>query len=372
MGKLSWTVGIKPFVGPIVDYTTYVLSISYMNGRTSYLDQFTGGTLLVTLNNQSNIAANFPFGAVLALNSDLYFEVTGVEFNDYPGNTGMSTCTVTAVDYLQASGRTYGGAITTPQLTLQQLDVLYSGVGSNTDIVRNGGTSVAAYANYVGLFLQRFQQGMNLEASGAVQLSQNKVYVSGREQDNGIYFRTTFTRNTSTGSNVSYASIRRDRADLKFANQITVQSNSNPTVTVTNTDSVNLYGVYNDSVSVVDANTTAETTGLGQWLSNSRSDPALETYEIEVLDTSQSAGALGQIQSIWGETTARAKVHDLVYRVPGTGSDTTVTVFLEGTRIAVTPQQTRLTYYFSPMTLYQFFLLDNATQGILDTSRLGW
>lgn len=372
MGKLSWTVGIKPFIGATTYYTDKVLSISYMNGRKSYLDEFTGNSIRVTLNNQTNVAANFTFGAQLVLNDTLSFIVTGVEFDDYPGNTGMSTCTVTASDYLQASGRTVGWytVALTAAKALAQIDTLY-GIFGNTDIVRNGGSADADAYNYNGTLLQRFQQSLTLESSGAVQLYGTRVYVSGREQNNGTYFRTTFTRATSTGTNVSYANIRRDRADLKFANQMTVQSPTDADVTAFDSSSTSLYGIYADSVSIVDT-TTDGATGLAQWLAYSRSDPSMQTFEIDVVDTSQSNDALTQILTLWEADTAQAKVHDLVYRVPGAGSDTTEVVFLEGTQINVTPTQTRLSYYFSPMTLYQFFLLDNSTQGILDTSRLGW
>jgi hypothetical protein len=371
MAKLSWTVGIKPAIGATTYYTDKVLSLTYMAGRTSYLDQFTGSNILITLNNQNNVAQYFTFGSVVTLNDDLYFIVTGVTFNDYPGNTGLSTCTVTAADYLKASGRTYGGIIATPQLMFSQIDTLYTG-GGNTDIVRNGGTANAAYTIFTGLFLQFFQQGMTLESSGAVQLNTNKVYISGREQNNGTYFRTTFTRATSTGNDVSYEKIQRIRADERFANSITVNSDTLADITTNDPSSVALYGTYNDSVSARDASTTTETTSLATWLANTRSDPSMQSFEIEVVDTSQTSGALAQILNIWSDDTAQAKVHDLVYQTPGAASDTTQVVFLEGTRINVTPTQTRLTYYFSPMTLYQFFLLDNSTQGILDTSRLGF
>jgi hypothetical protein len=372
MPKLSWTVGIKPFIGATTYYTDYVLSLSYMNGRKSYLDEFTGNSLRVTLDNQTNIAQYFTFGAQLTLNDDLSFIVTGVEFDDYPGNTGMSTCTVTASDYLQASGRTVGyfTVALTAAKALAQIDTLYSTFG-NTDIVRNGGSSDADAYNYNGTLLQRFQQSLTLEASGAVQLYDAKVAVSGREQNNGTYFRTTFTRATSTGTNVSYRDIVRDRADLKFANQITVQSPTDADVTAFDSASQSLYGIYADSLSIVDT-TVDGATGLAQWTANTRSDPAQQTFAIDVVDTSQTQDALARILNIWSDDTAQAKVHDLVYRVPGAGSDTTETVFLEGTQINVTPTQTRLTYYFSPFTLYQFFLLNSSTQGILDTSRLGW
>ena len=373
MGKLSWTVGIKPFIGPTTYYTDKVLSISYMNGRKSYLDQFTGNSIRIVLNNQTNVAQYFTFGSQVTLNDDLSFIVTGVDFDDYPGNTGLSTCTVTASDYLQASGRTVGNfTVALPiDYVLGQIDTLYATFG-NTNIIRQStGGSYVDSVNYNGSLLQRFQQSMTLEASGAVQLHDTDVYVSGRDVDNGQFFRTTFTRATSTGTNISYSDIRRDRADLKFANQITVNSVSDPAVSASDTASQSLYGPYGDSVSIVNT-TVSDATGLAQWLANSRSDPALTSFELEVIDTAQSDDALVRMSLLFDCDTARAKVHNLVYRVPGAVSDTTETVFLEGTQISVTPSQTRLIYYFSPYTLYQFFLLNSSTQGILDTSRLGW
>lgn len=371
MPKLSWTVGIKPFIGPTTYYTDSVLSISYMNGRRSYLDQFTGNSIRITLKNQTNVAQYFTFGSVVTLNDGLNFIVTGVELDDYPGNTGMSTCTVTAVDYLKASGRTY---VTAAPLfatySLPQIDDLFTQAG-NTNINYQGGASLVDAYSYTGTFLQRFQQTVTLEGTGAVQLYDGNVVVNGRNIDPGVYFRSTFTRAAASGSNISYADIRRIRADENFANRITVQSDTDPDETASATSSVSLYGVYADSVSIVDT-TATERAGLAQWLANSRSDPAMEYFEVDVVDTSQVSGSLISIENIWGDDTAQAKIHDLVYRVPGAGSDTTIPVFLEGTRINVTPTQTRLTYYFSPLTLYRFFLLNNSTLGILDSSRLGW
>jgi len=54
------------------------------------------------------------------------------------------------------------------------------------------------------------------------------------------------------------------------------------------------------------------------------------------------------------------------------GSDTTELVALEGYSVNMTPEQTEWVLYLSPATYYQFFILDNTSLGILDTSRLGW
>jgi hypothetical protein len=64
--------------------------------------------------------------------------------------------------------------------------------------------------------------------------------------------------------------------------------------------------------------------------------------------------------------------NSLTYRVPGAGSDTTVSVIVEGYNVSATPEQTTFTVYLSPLTYYQFFTLNSSTLGILDTSRLGW
>ena len=371
MGKLSWTVGIKPFMGATTYYTDQVLSISYMAGRKSYLDQFTGNSIRITLKNQTNVAQYFTFGAVVILNDQIQFKVTGVEFQDYPGNTGLSTCTVTASDFLQNSGREIlTGSALTADTALRQLSLqVYLG-NSELIVGTTAGSSIADAYLYTGTLLQRLQQSVTLEATGAVQYSQRTLQLAGRTVDAGVYFRSTFTRAASSGSNISYADIRRIRADLQYANKITVQSDSDPDYTAT-ASGVLAYGISADSVSIVDSDQTGRE-GLASWLANSRNDPAMESFEVDVIDTSQESGALTAISNLWNAGSPQAKVHDLVYRIPGASSDTTAVVFLEGTQINVTPSQTRLTYYFSPMTLYQFFLLDNSTQGILDTSRLGW
>ena len=371
MPKLSWTVGIKPFIGATTYYTSSVLSMSYMDGRKSYLDQFTGNSIRITLNNSANVAQYFTFGAVVIVDDAKQFKVTGVEFDDYPGNTGLPTCTVTASDYLQNSGREIltGTFLFLGTALVQLRDQVYLGNSeANMDVV-SGNTSAKSYT-YTGTLLQRLQQTVTVEGTGAVQYTQRKITIAGRSADPGLFFRTTFTRATSTGTNVSYQDIRRIRADLQYANKITVQSDTDPDYTATASGSLP-YGISADSVSIIDTDQTNRE-GLAAWLANSRNDPAMESFEIDVVDTAQTSTAVQRIYDLFNVDDARAKIHDLVYRVPGAAADTTATVFLEGTRVNVTPTQTKITYYFSPLTLYNFFLLDNSTLGILDTSRLAW
>ena len=367
MAKQSWTVGIKPFMGATTYYTSYVLSINYQLLRRSPLDQFTGSTIKVTLNNSTNVAQYFTFGSKLVLNDDLTFTVVGVDFDDYPGNTGLSTCTVTAMDSLASAGRQYVSSVALPATTaLAQLSTIWA--TADSVLVVDSPSSVAALYTYTGTALQRFQQAVTCEQA-AVQMYDDRIIASGRNVNKGVYARTTFTRATSSGTNVSYNDIRRIRADLDMANTITVNQDTLSAVTATNPSSTALYLTQADSVSSVDSTTSSD---LASWLAYTRSDPSTQRFEIDFTDTAQTSSALANVILIMFGDTAQAKIHDLVYRVPGASSDTTETVFFEGARINVTPSQTRFTFYFSPMTYYQYFLLDNSTQGILDTSRLGW
>jgi hypothetical protein len=65
-------------------------------------------------------------------------------------------------------------------------------------------------------------------------------------------------------------------------------------------------------------------------------------------------------------------IFNLVYRVPGAASDTTVKVKMEGINVSMTPSSTEFTFFFSPAEYYTMFLLNSSDFGILDTDRLGW
>lgn len=367
MPKLNWTVGLKPFIGPVVDYTSSVLSINYLKGRRSFLDQYTGNTIAVTFKNQNNVAANFTFGSVLDVNNDQQFYVVGVSFDDYPGNTGVSTCTVYASDYLQASGRNNAVNVSLgANDALTQLASLWSGRTSSNLVYSVGASSAKAYT-FTGTILSRLQQTQVCEQA-TVWMYDNSVEMAGRNQNRGAGSRITFTRATSTGTNISYQDIKRQRADLNMANVVEVNSPTDADVIGTDTSSTALYGTVFDSVSSVDSTFNAN---LAQWLADVRSDPSQQVFEIEMVDTAQTADALVQFELLYYDCSYR-RVHNLVWRVPGAGSDTTTTVFLEGIQINVTPQQTRAILYFSPLDYYNCFLLDDSTFGILDSSRLGW
>jgi len=377
MTKIVWR--LSRTAPSSVDVTTSVLSFSYTQGRRNYLDQYSGGTLSVTLKNQTDIAQYFTFNSVWILaddatSSEQYFWCQDVASNDYPGNTGLSTITVSLVDVLARNGRNVVSSVVLAQDdTIDQLQILwrtapyqigdFDGVGP--------GSSTAAGITYSGSMLNYFNLIDSTE-KGLINFYGNTAHMTRR---NSVYLTTSgfsFTRNATSATAISYYAFGHDKAGLNFMNNVTVNPNGLASQTATNSTSLTAYGNAAQSVSTVDA-TTTQALGLAQWLSDSQADPEAQTWSIGFQDISQDQ----TITERWVETIMNPigngrRVWSLVYRVPGAGSDTTLLVAIEGVTMNATTEKTDFTVYFSPLTYYQFFSLDSSEFGILDTSRLGW
>jgi hypothetical protein len=63
---------------------------------------------------------------------------------------------------------------------------------------------------------------------------------------------------------------------------------------------------------------------------------------------------------------------DVVYRIPGTVSDTTYECVIEGLQINSVPQSTEYVFFLTPASLYRSFILDDAIFGTLDNNRLSY
>ena len=377
MTKIVWRLSRS--VPSFVDVTTSVMSFSYTQGRQNYLDQYSGGTLSVTLKNQTDVAQYFTFNSVWILaddatSSEQYFWCQDVTFNDYPGNTGLSTITVSLVDVLARNGRNVVSNVVLAQAdTIGQLQTLWrtapyqigdfdgTGPGSSTAA---GITYSGSMLNYLNLIDSTEKGLLNFYGITAFMTRRNSVYLT----TSGF----SFTRNATSATAITYNSFSHDKAGLNFMNNVTVNPNGLASQTATNSASLTAYGNAAQSVSTVDA-TTTQALGLAQWLSDSQADPEAQTWAIGFQDISQNQ----TITERWVETIMNTigngrRVWSLVYRVPGAGSDTTLLVAIEGVTINATLEKTDFTVYFSPATYYQFFSLDSSEFGILDTSRLGW
>lgn len=377
MPKIVWN--LQRYAPSVVDVTSSVMSFSYLQGRQNYLDQYSGGTLSVTLKNQTNVAQYFTFNSVWILfdadsGENQYFWCQDVSFNDYPGNTGLSTITVSLVDVLARNGRNVVSSVSLTQTdTITQLQNLWRTAPYQIgDFQGSGaGSSTAAAITYSGSMLN-YLNLIDATEKGLLNFSGSQTNMIPRSAVNSSVSGASFTRNSATSSAISYYAFGHDKAGLNFMNNVTTNPNGLASQTATNTTSLTAYGNAQQSVSTVDA-TTTQALGLAEWLSNSQSDPDAQTWSITFQDISQDSNALYTfLVAFYGVNGSGKRLWDLVYRVPGAGSDTTVLVAIEGISVSASLDKTDFTVFFSPATYYQFFTLDSSTLGILDTSRLGW
>jgi hypothetical protein len=357
-------------------FQTNVLSASVNIGRQTYMDVYNGGSLTFTIKNQSNEAAGFAMNDIIQLGApegfNIDFWVDEVQFTDYPGNVGLSTATIVCSDAIARLGRNLlvNRSLTLTNCALQAVEL---NPVSPTEYPRvvNAGTatnfSTASATTYNGAPMTRINQLISTER-GILRQSASDVYFYQRGylsqlSPSGISFGRT-----GAASTIGYQDFSRVALGMNFMNNVTVTPQGGAEQISENTASVALYGSSYYSVESVDS-TNAQGKGLSEWLANSQSDPTALRFEVAFTDQAQP-----NIFSVYNflDDYAFVPAFPLTYRVPGAGSSVTNNVILEGFSINITPEVSDFRVFFSPFAYYQFFTLDSATLGVLDTSRLGW
>lgn len=364
-------------------FTTDVVSFSGSQGRQKYIDDYSGGYFQITIKNQSNQAANFPRGTrikiLFANGTDVlaWGNVIGIQFNDYPGNTGLSTATISCEDSIAKAGKWslqdfngYIGDWTTYQA--RYTNNSYTGWSTPTITAVGQGLSRAQNAYpYNGTILNRLNLLNNCERG---QLIANGAGIDFLSRATVLNVSTvTFDRTISSTTKIAYTELRRIANFDSFMNQVTInwysalgnafQSFGN------NTASQTAYGTSGYTLTTADV-ANFQAGGLANWLANVQGDPNLLRFEVDFTDTTANKTAISSF--LVAASTTYARSTSLVWRVPGSGSDTTNGVVLEGFSFSGTPAQTSYTAFFTPLSVYQYFILNSSTQGILDTSRLAW
>jgi hypothetical protein len=358
--------------------TSMVLSMSFNNGRQNYLDNYNAGALVLTIKNQANESAGFTFGDAIDLRdptgttNQFRFYVVEVTYNDYPGNTGLSTATITCQDGLGVLGRLQmneysisAGASTAQFVSASSVPGRRS---VNPTMVASGTGSDCSAGVYSGSVLNFINLLINTERT-VLSMTENQVAFYARDEIADLPVASANYGRTADATTIAYDSFERINLGLDLMNQVQVQPEGLATQEATNATSVTAFGANGFTVSTVNATTTTAL-GLAEWLANTLSDANKQRFVIQFTDVMQPAGS----PDFYGVTMALAgkKPTNLTFRVPGAGSDTTVQVMPEGFNVVSTPTQTTVTAYLTPLTYYQFFTLNSATLGILDTSRLGW
>jgi len=380
MTKISW----KLYNNRTSTYfQNIILSASYQYGRQAYLDNYAGQSISITIKNQANESANFQLNDWIDLEGKLgiyqaYYQsfwVTAISYQDYPGNTGLSTATITASDSMQRLGRVLGkGDTLSASTTGAQVEAMdtkstwppdITTFSFETNSQASAATVTQSWNNQINL-LQTTEKGIVSYSNGRA------IRFYGRGKINTLKDATPSLTRTATVTNIGYQTFSRLGYGQTFVNSAEITPAGLGTSTGTNTASVTLYGQNGITQSTVDADAT-QAQGNADWTATALSDPTKLRFECGFNDVSQNETVLLEfLQNVTGFGILAYVATDLVYRVPGAGSDTTVEVVVEGWSLNITPEQTNFNFYLSPLTYYQFFTLNSTILGILDTSRLGW
>ena len=367
MAKITWTITANA-----TDITNKVLSFDMYVGRTKYLDDYSGGSFTFTINNASNYAANITYQMPIIVTASpgsvfMVFWVQQVEFSDYPGNTGLNTATIRAVDAMGLFGR---AQVTSAALTQTDTGAQAAQVEAAADTVAfvdyTTGGSTASAATYTGTVLNRLNL-LNATERGLFWTYQSGVIFYVRSTNWTTATAYTIGR-TASSSQIGYQEFRRIQNGVTFINNVSISPDGLATQTAVNSTSVATYGTAFYSSSTVDA-TTTQAAGNASWVANTFSDPSSLRFELTFTDRANETAALTEFLKMFGANILRPV--NVAYQVPG-GSLTSQAMLPEGVRFSVDPSQTVVDVSLSPLTYYQFFTLDSATLGILDTSRLGW
>ena len=380
MPKITWTVfqGVDGS-GLLTDITNKILSMNITQGRDKYLDDYSGGSCTFTINNSGDYASGITYGNEVQVRSDavLFYEtfwVQEVVFNDYPGNTGLNTATITAVDWVGRAGRVLANNFAISQAFCgTQLKSFQSSLGGplpstmsvNLNLAIGG--SIAAATTYTGsvnnyLNLLNATERGYIFPYGSVLYFFDRALISSRPP-----IATTFGRTTSA-TQIAYENFERIQNGTQFINTATISPQGLASQTSVNSSAVATYGPASYSASTVDY-TTTQALGNADWIANNFSNPSALRFKCSFSDRAQNGTAL----TAW-LTDCFANNNPTVtfnYQAPG-GSPTSTNLVMEGWNINITPEQTRFDLSYSPLQYYQFFTLNSTTLGILNTSRLGW
>jgi hypothetical protein len=377
MPKITWQVEVD-----VVDITNTILSMNITQGREKYLDNYSGGVCTFTINNANDVASTFSYGSEVYVTGETagtstnngflcIYWIQEIVFNDYPGNTGLNTATITAVDWVSRSGRvTANNLMLAQNNTGFQLKLFEQSNGGplppDMSTTSFGGSSTVAAITYTGT-VNNYLNLLQATERGYVVLRGSILFWIPRSEISNLAPITATLGRTTSSSQIAYQTFERIQNGVQFINTATVSPNGLASQTSTNASSVSTYGPAFYSSSTVDFNTT-QASGNADWIVNNFSDPASLRFACSFSDVAQNSTALDLwLQECWGTYN---RTINLSYQVPG-GSSVTTPVVMEGASINVTPESTQFAMTFSPLQYYQFFTLDSSILGILDTSRLG-
>ena len=369
MPKLSWT--LKNQDAASYDFTSSVQSFTYTQGRQNVLDNYNGGTCQITMrNNAGQVAA-----ASLAYRQKVYLRcegvvtfrgwVQGINYIDTPGDANDATAVISLVDAWVLAGQQIADnqVLIDETEQIDEIDALLFNPGNFSQVGVTSGTrgSLDYSSNYASRINQivASDRGAFFPALG-IHYYYPLAYMYTNVQEDYTFGRT------ASASVIAYESFDRVEAfgNQTYVNSAQVTPEDLATQSHTN-DSATTYG--QSAITVATLNLTAgDGLNTARWISNSMGQFIdNQSYRITVKDVTQTAVAnlAEMLQETWNLL--------LAYTPPG-GVSTSEQTLTEGVTVRGFIDRTEVDFYLSPLTYYNYFILDNTVFGVLDSSRLGW
>jgi hypothetical protein len=300
--------------------------------------------------------------------------VSNIDYNDYPGGTGLSTATITCIDQISKAGKwqlqDFTGYTATKTVTqAKKTNESFTGLKTPEvlELTSLGLSDASAVASYSGTILNRLNLLCQTE-KGLLQARSAGIYFTARNNISTTAGSVSLTRSTVSTTTIAYENFKRTAVGDNFYNQVTVTPETVAEQQANNTTSQTSFGVAGYSLTTVDASTT-QAAGLASWLANMQGDPTTLRYEVTFTDAGNNSTAFTDL--FLNLRTFNDVMVSLQWQAQGQSLQTVNTIF-EGMNYSGTPSETRITLYLSPNEYYQYFILDDAVNGILNTSRLGW
>jgi hypothetical protein len=201
-------------------------------GREQYLDSYSGGGVVITINNSSNYASALYYGQRLRIWSgdndpiefNQYFWIQEITFDDAVGGVGLNTATIVGVDWLARSGRVQANNIALIQKTIgEQLTDLETAILPADMEFDYNADSQASAINYTGTYLNYLNLGVTTERGYVTQHLERLNFV-GRGDAPYMEPITTTLGRTISATQIAYMQFERIQNGTQFINKATISS----------------------------------------------------------------------------------------------------------------------------------------------------
>ncbi|NBP71566.1 MAG: hypothetical protein EBU52_22890, partial [Cytophagia bacterium] len=266
-----------------------MLSLSISQGRQSYRDNYSGGSITCTIQNNDSFAGGITIGGQIDVTisgsgGTYFFDgwISSIQYQDAGGGVGLSTATITGVDDVGRLGRArINGVAFTQALTTTQAvsQIPASALNDVTMGSLGGGSSIAQANTYTGSTLN-YLNLLNATERGSIYTYLGQVIFVGRNGMANLPATTkSFGRNPATNV-IGYKEFRRIAAGNQYISTFTVSATGIADQTYENTTASDTYGQGTDSSQTLDYNTT-QALGNAQWMVNAFDDPNELRFEVD-------------------------------------------------------------------------------------------